>query len=68
LEEAQESNDAARAQQVLQDAFRTDVRPLAAEARRRRGGAIAPLQAYRAVGYRSTMIEQRGLAAVATGL
>ena len=68
LAEAQESNDAARAQQVLQDAFRTDVRPLAAEARRRRGGAIAPLQAYRAVGYRSAMIEERGLASVATGL
>ncbi len=52
LAEAQEDNDAARAQEVLQDAFRTDVRPLVAEARRRAGGAIAPLQAYRAVGYR----------------
>jgi L-rhamnose isomerase/sugar isomerase len=65
---AQDANDAALAQQMLQDAFRTDVRPLVAEARRRGGGAIAPLDAYRAVGYRAAMIEQRGLVSVATGL
>lgn len=68
LIDAQTGNDAARAQAILQDAFRTDVRPLVAEARRRAGGAIAPLSAYRDSGYRATMIEQRGSESVATGL
>lgn len=68
LQEAQNRNDAALAQEALQSAFRTDVRPLVAEARRRNGGAIAPLEAYREVGYRRAMIEERGLASVATGL
>ncbi len=68
LHQAQDDNDAALAQETLQVAFRTDVRPLVAEARRLAGGAIAPLEAYRAVGYRAAMIERRGLASVATGL
>ena len=68
LAEAQETNDAARAQELLQTAFRTDVRPLVAEARRRAGGAIAPLEAYRESGYRAMMIEERGSESMATGL
>ncbi len=68
LTAAQDANDAAAAQDILQSAFRTDVRPLVAEARRRQGGAIAPLAAYRAIGYRQEMIERRGMASVATGL
>lgn len=68
LADAQEMNDAARAQDLLQTAFRTDVRPLVAEARRRGGGAIAPLDAYRESGYRAAMIEERGAESVATGL
>lgn len=68
LTDAQEGNDAARAQDLLQDAFRADVRPLVAEARRRAGGAIAPLTAYRDSGYRAAMIEDRGSDSVATGL
>ena len=39
LLEAQSSNDAALGQHLLQDAFRIDVRPLVAEARRLKGGA-----------------------------
>jgi L-rhamnose isomerase/sugar isomerase len=65
---AQDSNDAALAQHLLQDAFRIDVRPLVAEARRAGGGAIAPLEAYRSLEYRQAMISERGLASVATGL
>jgi L-rhamnose isomerase / sugar isomerase len=65
---AQDANDAALGQHLLQDAFRIDVRPLVAEARRAGGGAIAPLEAYRALDYRRAMIEARGLASVATGL
>ncbi len=68
LVEAQDGNDPALAQEILQSAFRTDVRPLVAEARRRRGGAISPLTAYRSLGYRQAKIEERGLASVATGL
>ena len=68
LHQAQDDNDAALAQEILQSAFRTDVRPLLAEARRRQGGAIDPLGAYRAVGYRTAMIEERGSSSVATGL
>ena len=52
LADAQEANDPARAAEVLHRAFRTDVRPLVAEARRRNGAALDPLATYRAVGYR----------------
>lgn len=68
LGDAQKGNDAARAQEILQSAFRTDVRPLIAEARRRTGGAIAPLEAYRRSGYRAAKIAERGSESVATGL
>jgi L-rhamnose isomerase/sugar isomerase len=68
LAEAQDSNDPALAQAILQDAFRTDVRPLVAEARRREGGAIDPLGAYREIDYRQAMIDLRGAESVSTGL
>jgi L-rhamnose isomerase/sugar isomerase len=68
LRAAQDGNDPALAQEILQAAFRTDVRPLAAEARRRNGAALAPLAAYRAIGYRDARIAERGRSTVATGL
>ncbi|HZM43042.1 MAG TPA: TIM barrel protein [Acidimicrobiales bacterium] len=68
LAEAQQANDAARAAEVLHRGFRTDVRPLVAEARQRNGAALDPLATYRAVGYRATTIVARGADAVATGL
>ena len=68
LAEAQQANDPARAAEVLHRGFRTDVRPLVAEARRRNEAAIDPLAAYRAVGYRAATITARGADAVATGL
>ena len=43
LNEAQNNNDVVTAQEVLQQAFRTDVRALVAEARLRSGGALNPL-------------------------
>ncbi len=43
LEKAQQENDVTIAQEILQDAYRTDVRPLLAEARLRAGGALEPL-------------------------
>ena len=53
LAEAQDANDPALAEEVLHDAFRTDVRPLVAEARRRNDAALAPLMTFRRIGYRS---------------
>lgn len=68
LEAARESNDVAQAQEILQTAYRTDVRPLVAEARRRAGGALQPLQAYRSLKVRENLVKERGAKTVATGL
>jgi L-rhamnose isomerase/sugar isomerase len=68
LADAQSANDPARAAEVLHRGFRTDVRPLVAEARRRNGAALDPLATYRAVGYRAATVTSRGSDAVATGL
>jgi len=68
LADAQERNDPAMAAEILHAAFRSDVRPLVGEARRRNGAAIDPLSAYRSIGYRETTIAARGASATATGL
>ena len=68
LNEAQMDNDVVAAQELLQQTFRTDVRPLIAEARLRQGGALSPLQAYRSLKVRDGLIKERGSAGVATGL
>lgn len=68
LVEAQQSNDVAKAQEILQTAYRTDVRALLAEARLRSGGALNPIALYRELGVRNTLIQQRGAKTVATGL
>jgi L-rhamnose isomerase/sugar isomerase len=68
LREAQMKNDVARAQEILQDSFRTDVRPLVAEARLRSGGAINPIGLFRELNVRAELIRERGMKAAATGL
>jgi L-rhamnose isomerase/sugar isomerase len=68
LADAQQANDAARAAEVLHRGFRTDVRPLVAEARRRNGAALDPLATFRAIGYRAAVTATRGADSVATGL
>jgi L-rhamnose isomerase/sugar isomerase len=68
LKAAQLSNDVTTCQEILQDAFRTDVRPLVAEARLRSGGALQPLQLFRDAGVRSQLIKARGSKTTATGL
>jgi len=63
LEAAQEANDALGAHLELKRAFTTDVSPLLAVARQRAGGAIAPIAAYRASGYRAQKTKERPAAA-----
>lgn len=68
LEEAQQNNDVVRAQQILQNAFRTDVRALVAEAQLRSGAALNAVELFRSLGVRQNLIHDRGLKTVATGL
>ncbi|MGZ8539936.1 MAG: sugar isomerase [Chitinophagaceae bacterium] len=68
LNAAQDDNDVVAAQELLQNTFRTDLRPLVAEARQRSGGALYPLQLYRDLKVREQLIKERGNKTVATGL
>jgi len=68
LVQAQLQNDVVKAQEILQNAYRTDVRPLIAEARLRSGGALDPITIYREQAVRDGLIKQRGEKTVATGL
>jgi len=65
---AQQENDVVRCQEILQHAFRTDVRAVVQEARLRSGGAAQPVQLYRELKVREKLIADRGLKTVATGL
>lgn len=64
----QEDNDVTMAQEALQNAFRTDVRPLLAEARRRSGAAIDPLALFRELKVRERLIAERGKNSRSSGL
>jgi L-rhamnose isomerase/sugar isomerase len=68
LSTAQEQNDVVRAQEILQGAFRTDVRPLVVEARLRNGGALSPIDTFRQAKVREKLIAERGKKTIATGL
>lgn len=68
LTEAQAINDVVRCQEILQNTFRMDIRPLLAEARVRAGAAADPLALYRSLKVRENLIGERGLKAVSTGL
>jgi L-rhamnose isomerase/sugar isomerase len=68
LTEAQNNNDVVAAQEIIQQAFNTDVRPLVAEARLHAGGALNPLSVYRKEKVREELIKERGMKTVATGL
>ncbi|HET7003328.1 MAG TPA: sugar isomerase, partial [Puia sp.] len=68
LMNAQQNNDVTLAQEILQQAYRTDVRPLLAESRIRSGGALEPISAFRNFQIRKNLIKERGLKSVATGL
>ena len=60
LKAAQAENDVVLAQEILQHAFRTDVRPLVAEARLQAGGALNPVKLFRNLEVRKKLIGERG--------
>ncbi|HEV8513799.1 MAG TPA: sugar isomerase [Cyclobacteriaceae bacterium] len=68
LADAQAQNDVALSQEILQDAYRTDVRPLLAEARLQSGAALNPISVFRENETRKKLISERGSTTIATGL
>ena len=68
LKAAQLDNDVVKCQEILQGAYRTDVRPLLEKARLNLGGAISPIESYRSLGVRGQLIKERGKKTIATGL
>ena len=68
LYQAQQENDVVKAQEILQAAYRTDVRPIIAEARMLSGGALRPLDTFRILNVRGELIKVRGNKTLATGL
>lgn len=68
LREAQENHDVVKCQEILQNAYRTDVRPLLQQARLNAGGVISPIAAYRALEIRKKLVQERGVNSVASGL
>ncbi|MCB9303308.1 MAG: sugar isomerase [Lewinellaceae bacterium] len=68
LEEAQANNEVSRAQEIMQNAFRTDVRPLLREARLQSGAALEPLALYQGLEVRKQLVKERGVKSIATGL
>ena len=68
LHAAQENNDTVKCQEIIQNAYRTDVRPLIAEARLKNGGALHPIKVFRELNIRSSLINDRGEHSQATGL
>ncbi|MCR9228370.1 MAG: sugar isomerase [Flavobacteriaceae bacterium] len=68
LKEAQAINDVTACQEILQTAYRTDVRPLLAEARLKTGGALDPIKSYRKLKVRDHLVKERGAASKASGL
>ncbi|MBJ2173535.1 sugar isomerase [Aureibaculum sp. A20] len=68
LRTAQEEHDVVRCQEIIQEAYRTDVRPLLEKARLEKGGALHPIAAYRALKVRDELLKERGKHTQATGL
>lgn len=67
LGEYQDANDALMASETLKRAYRADVEPILAEARRRAGGAIDPVATYRASGYRRKVAAERPVSVAGGG-
>jgi len=67
LAAAQAAGEVLEAHRILTEAFRTDVRPLLAQAREELGVPTDPIAAYRASGYEQKIRAERGLAATSGG-
>jgi len=65
--EAQENEDVIGAHEILNGAFKTDVRPLLMQVREEMGTPEDPLAAYRASGYEAKIANERGKATAAGG-
>ena len=63
---AQDESDVMAGHRLIKQAFNTDVSPILAEARMRKGGAIDPLSVYRASGYRAAKAKERPVSGVAS--
>ena len=68
LREAQQVNDVVQCQEILQNSFRTDLRPLVAEASFQEGAALDPLGLYRKEKIREKLIKARGSHNISPGL
>lgn len=68
LEAAQMANDVVGAQNILKNAFNSDVSSLLNEARLRGNAALDPIASYRALDVRNELIKERGVDNAATGL
>ncbi|KQC31299.1 hypothetical protein [Flagellimonas eckloniae] len=68
LRAAQQDHDVVKCQEILQDAYRTDVRPLLKESRLQADAAIDPLAVYRDLNVRENLINKRGNDSIASGL
>ncbi|MEK9570031.1 MAG: sugar isomerase, partial [Paracoccaceae bacterium] len=64
----QKRNDISQCQEILQEAFRTDVRALVREARLQLGGVYDPIKSFRENKIREKLISERGVNSKATGL
>ena len=68
LQDAQARKDIIDAETVLRDAFYTDVQPLLAEWRKKKGIDANPMQAYRASGYEAKVAKARSEYRAAKGI
>jgi L-rhamnose isomerase / sugar isomerase len=68
LAHAQDENDVVRTEEILKEAFQIDTRPLVAEAMKQKGGALKPIEVFRAGKIRESLITKRGKQSIATGL
>jgi L-rhamnose isomerase/sugar isomerase len=68
LNELRNKNEVVLAQELIQDAYRTDVRTLLMEARWRKKAAFSPIQCYRDNEIRYQLIKERGISNKAKGL
>jgi L-rhamnose isomerase / sugar isomerase len=59
LDRHQHENDVLMAETTVKQGFETDVTPIVAEARRQNGGALDPIDSFRASNYRTSLGERR---------